>query len=63
MIDDDDGLSAADLRQFYGPSCVPKAQRWPFPPAEGPTPWTHAQERAYQRQRKANEPEPEEAPL
>lgn len=22
---------------------------WPFPPANGPTPWTPAQQRAYQR--------------
>lgn len=37
---------------------------WPFPTnPNGPTPWTPAQERAYQRQRKADDPEPEEAPL
>jgi len=22
---------------------------WPFPPASGPTPWTPAQQRAYER--------------
>jgi hypothetical protein len=25
---------------------------WPFPPANGPTPWTPAQEQAYQRQQR-----------
>jgi len=25
---------------------------WPFPPAGGPVPWTKAQERAYQQQRR-----------
>jgi hypothetical protein len=25
---------------------------WPFPPPTGPTPWTPAQEQAYQRQQR-----------
>lgn len=32
---------------------------WPFPPANGPTPWTPAQEQAYQRQQRE---QTEEAP-
>lgn len=33
---------------------------WPFPPPGGPTPWTKAQERAYQKQQRD---QAEEAPL
>jgi len=39
---------------------------WPFPPLEGPTPWTAEQEAAYQRRKRQQEEEErdkmEEAP-
>lgn len=30
---------------------------WPFPPPNGPTPWTPTQERAYQRQQRGQLPD------
>lgn len=37
-----------------------KPQPWPFPPANGPTPWTPGQLRDYQRQQRE---QTEEAPF
>ena len=30
---------------------------WPFPPATGPVPWTKAQEKAYQEQKRQQLPD------